>query len=328
VDVIMKITIVALGCAAGPVGLAMAIMYVSKPSLQQDVMKAVTNGCEAMFGQRAGELIGSAVNLVVADMLSGGNPMLMLSLVCGQDGPVQTFVAGCGGSDEDQAIAAAVVQGVVMIAVTIAIAIVTFGAGSELVGAAAVATAAEVTTAAAEATTAAAEVTAVAAEATAEAAEATVTTAETAVTTAEVAETTTTATETTVTTAETSQTANEVAETTDEVANVADKVASTADKFKNIIDRLQIAFQVITSSLTMAQQGVEINNDILMSQIVMIKARAEAQAEQVAAMIQILTQIINKLLDLMNGNASTLVNLGEFQSDKYTQASQITSQIF
>lgn len=89
-----------------------------------------------------------------------------------------------------------------------------------------------------------------------------------------------------------------------------------------------IAYQAIMASLTVSQQGMSINNNVLKAQIEMIKASGDAYAQEAQALIQILKKLIQKLLDSMNGRSDEILDLSQFQSKKYNDVSQITTELF
>jgi len=89
-----------------------------------------------------------------------------------------------------------------------------------------------------------------------------------------------------------------------------------------------VAIQITTTSLQIASSGIELNNNILLSQIDVIRGQSEAFAEDVAGMIQVLKKLIQKLLDMLKGNSDWLISIDKFQGQKYTDASMISSEIF
>lgn len=249
-DVVMKVVLVAAclmagGPAAIGIALALTIMFMVKPDIQEGAMRGITGLMQKAFGDRAGLIIGALVNIYVATALAGGNPMLLFSLLCDKSGPIQTFVAGCGGDAATQAIAAAVVQGVATVVVAAALMIATGGASAPA-----------------------------------------------------------------------------LLEAVASFLNVSIESAMLVSKIA------LVGFQVAIAAMTITRQGVELNNNLLMAQIVMIKAKMEAQAQEIEAIIQVISQLITKLLEILNSHADVLVELGEFQGSKYSQASQLTTEIF
>lgn len=170
--------------------------------------------------------------------------MLFMQLVFSEGHVVADFVKQAGGSERDQMIATAVIQGIVMIAATIALTVLTLGAGAEGI-----------------------------------------------------------------------------------VASVLSTVGKIADVLSISEKTVQITFMVVQcviAALQVANQGIEINNDVLMSQIDLIKGRSDAQSEQIQAIIDMLRMLIKKLLDMLAGGGDDLVNIQKLQADKYNKFSQIT----
>ncbi|HEV8051061.1 MAG TPA: hypothetical protein VGP47_01095, partial [Parachlamydiaceae bacterium] len=111
--------------------------------------------------------------------------------------------------------------------------------------------------------------------------------------------------------------------------------------FKMIADALHVATKVavrivqiatlimntVIASIQVSASAVTMNNSIIMSKIDMIKGESEAYAEIVAGMIAAIQKLIQKLLALMQQGASSIVMINEFQGKKWTNASQISSDI-
>lgn len=85
---------------------------------------------------------------------------------------------------------------------------------------------------------------------------------------------------------------------------------------------------LVNTGSQVAQSGISINNNVLQAEMAIIKGEMEAFAEKIQALITVFTKLIDDLLDTLNTNATWLTNLSKFQSDKYTQASNVSSQLF
>lgn len=106
-----------------------------------------------------------------------------------------------------------------------------------------------------------------------------------------------------------------------EVMNVSVKVAS------RLLKAAAIALEVAMSSLQVAASGITLNNNILLAQIDMIKGRADSTAEEIDAMIQLLQKLINKLLEMLNGDASWFTSLSNFNGRKWADASSVLTNL-
>lgn len=114
-----------------------------------------------------------------------------------------------------------------------------------------------------------------------------------------------------------------------EVASmIAEATNITLETAEKVVKISMIIMQVIMASLQIASDGISINNNILLSQIDIIKGQAEAYSEQLEAMIAQIKHVIDKLLQMIQGNSDMIVSISNFQGQKWSSASQVTSDIF
>lgn len=326
-DIVKAVVVACAVCMGGPVGLAMALDYVSQGNssvTQQAISKAV-----AASG-RAGFLVGMTLCWEMAQ----SNP-LMAWQVFTQSGSLQNAIADCGGNQQDQMIGAMAIEATIQIAVAIAVAVCTLGAGSGVAAADIAATTTEVAAeTATEATAAAAEATSAATDATATAADATTTTADTATTTADAATTTTedgAVAETNLDKAvaaiqrglsQVAGTVGEGASGAEGAANVSDVVEATTQAAsearraeiaaeaalqaaQSSSKSLKAALMVLELGLTGVQgamSGIAMNNDILLGQIALIMGKLDSFLAVENANMTQLQSIMKKLLDALTSN--------------------------
>jgi hypothetical protein len=89
-----------------------------------------------------------------------------------------------------------------------------------------------------------------------------------------------------------------------------------------------VAFQALMASLEVSRSGMQINNSVLQAQMEIIKGTADAYNEEAQATVQMLKKLIQKLLDIMNGRAEFILDLGKFQAKKYNDSSNILTELF
>lgn len=121
--------------------------------------------------------------------------------------------------------------------------------------------------------------------------------------------------------ASTAAVAGEVAKMIAEATEISLKTAQMAVRVSMIV------VQVVLSSIQISAEVIQINNNSLLSQIDMIKGRAEKYSEQVQAIIALLKKVIDKLLEMLQGGADQIVSINTFQGQKWDQASQISSDL-
>lgn len=92
--------------------------------------QVVTDGCCEVFGEKAGMIISGFVNLFTVALLSGGNPMLILTAFFQDSQATQNLVAVCGGGEMAQQLTAQILLLVIQIAIMVAITVATFGAAA------------------------------------------------------------------------------------------------------------------------------------------------------------------------------------------------------
>lgn len=90
---------------------------------------------------------------------------------------------------------------------------------------------------------------------------------------------------------------------------------------------IAIIFEIMMMSLQVASKAISINNHVVSAQIEILKAKQEAEFEELTALLAMLKKLIDKLLEILNGNSDWLLDLSSFQQKKYTKVSQITSEL-
>lgn len=151
-DVLTKITIVAAaivlsvmvntppnpgGALIAAIAISAAIAYVSKPSLADTAFAAVQDGCVTFgkaiggpAGEDFGKILGTVVNTYLSMVLSGGNPILAVTLFTQNTKATETFAGVCGADENQQKICAAVVGAVVQVVMAVAMTMMTGGGAS------------------------------------------------------------------------------------------------------------------------------------------------------------------------------------------------------
>lgn len=110
-----------------------------------------------------------------------------------------------------------------------------------------------------------------------------------------------------------------------EVLAKATKMAlETANK---VVTIARYAMIIVMTSLQITQQSIKLNNSVVQANMVMIKGDAEKYSEEIQAIIKALTKMIQKLLQLLQGNSESIVTISNFQAKKYNDANVITSDI-
>lgn len=139
-DVVNKMMMAAGAIAAGPVGLAMTVLYFAKPDLFNDIFSIVQDGIDSTASaiggpsdfQKFTKGVGLLVSLAVCTQVSGGNPMLTMSLIAQEQGPMDNFLVAIDVPQDQRMIALAVTNVVMQIVSGIALAILSGGASTEL----------------------------------------------------------------------------------------------------------------------------------------------------------------------------------------------------
>lgn len=130
-DIATKVAIVGFSALLGPVALAIAIMYVSKPKETVDkVFEAVTDACVQAMGEKAGRAIAGVSNIFISYILASGNPILFINFMSQNSKAINDITKASGGDDSDAMIASAVVQATAQVVMAIGMTILTAGAGS------------------------------------------------------------------------------------------------------------------------------------------------------------------------------------------------------
>jgi len=91
------------------------------------------------------------------------------------------------------------------------------------------------------------------------------------------------------------------------------------------ISRLTVA--TVIASLTISSEGVKMNNNILLSQMDIIKGEADAYSEVIQGIIALLKKVIAKLLELLQNGSDMIVSISNFQGKKWSDASQVMSDL-
>lgn len=90
----------------------------------------------------------------------------------------------------------------------------------------------------------------------------------------------------------------------------------------------KIIFCVITSSIQITTSSIKLNNSLKLANIDIIKGDAEKYSEEVQALIEILKKLVAKLLAMLQGNTDAIVSISNFQGKKWSDANQLSSEIF
>jgi hypothetical protein len=115
-----------------------------------------------------------------------------------------------------------------------------------------------------------------------------------------------------------------VAKVTELLAKSVKIALETASK---IVTICRYVMMILMSSLQITQQSIQLNNSVVLSKIDIIKGEAEKYSEEIQAIIKALTKMIQKLLQLLQGNSEGIVSISNFQAKKYSDANVITSDI-
>lgn len=112
------------------------------------------------------------------------------------------------------------------------------------------------------------------------------------------------------------------------VAEILSKAAKIAlETASKIITIARYVMCIIMASLQITQSSIQLNNSVVQANMVMIKGDAEKYSEEIQAIIKALTKMIQKLLQLLQGNSESIVTISNFQAKKYNDANVITSDI-
>ncbi|MBA3816321.1 MAG: hypothetical protein H0X29_07350, partial [Parachlamydiaceae bacterium] len=127
---ISQIVSLAVAFCMGPVFFAVALFYfIDKAVAEANGKPSITQNLFAELNTAVGPGGASAISGLLAVVLSGGNPMMGLSLM-GDAKTIQNFVEACGGDKMAQEITAAVFNGVSQIVVMVALTLATGGAAA------------------------------------------------------------------------------------------------------------------------------------------------------------------------------------------------------
>lgn len=252
--------------------------------------------------------IAMGINSYVSVLMTCGNPMAMMSLPSQANGPIDIMLEaeGAYGDPPDpakKAIAMATIGAAVQVIMMAAMLIGSGGTAGAAVAAEATGTAAEIGAAAAKGAASAAEVATTSAEAAG------------------------TVAKTTNTVAEAASTAERVMSTVEKAGDAINKAVQSAVKTLSKMDPKVVKAIQLTSSLTQGAMQIEqgvvtIKNDELKIDISKSLARMKMQQEETKAVLELLMQMINKLIDGVNANPDFLLQLDTFQGEKFTKAAQ------
>lgn len=87
------------------------------------------------------------------------------------------------------------------------------------------------------------------------------------------------------------------------------------------------AVQVVVDALTITSSGIQINNNIILAQITMIKAKSEKLSVELEAMVALLKKLVDKLLNALSGMGDWTVNIQKEVGELFTKGSSITTDI-
>ena len=119
---------------------------------------------------------------------------------------------------------------------------------------------------------------------------------------------------------------NEV-DTIGEKVDVAPEKDPALQSISNTQKAIRFATDIIVTSLTISQSGIQLNNNILLSQMDIIKGEAKAFQEKVEALIAVMKKVVDMLLQLLQKGSSDIASINNLQGKKWSDASQILSQI-
>jgi hypothetical protein len=237
-----------LGLVVGLIGLASALFYVidsttaqftNKPSLMQQMFEGINNSTDNKF-------LKFLASYVVVCIVSVGNPLFLVNLLCQDSQCVQNLIGAFGGDEKSQQLGALVITMVLQVAAMVAFSICTGGAGSPLL-----------------------------------------------------------------------------------VASLITRFTTiSADTAIKGVKVAVIAYDVVMASLQIANSGIAINNSVLQAQIEQIKGNYEADVEEITAMINMLKKLVQKILDMLQGNADWSIDISKFESSIWSDMSQITKELY
>jgi hypothetical protein len=108
---------------------------------------------------------------------------------------------------------------------------------------------------------------------------------------------------------------------------MANALAISEKTAKTVILVSRWVFQAAITALTCTVEGVKMQNNILLAQIDIIKASAEAYSEIVQAIIKEVKKVLQLLFDLLSANSDNLTMLSNFQGKKWDDASQVMTNL-
>ena len=94
----------------------------------------------------------------------------------------------------------------------------------------------------------------------------------------------------------------------------------TAYNFQNGFKLVEAVLGVAVAGMQGASEGVKMVNELLMAEIVMIKARAEAMGAEAQAMIDVLQQLIKALLNLLQNSQVWVKSISTQEGSMYDNA--------
>lgn len=109
---------------------------------------------------------------------------------------------------------------------------------------------------------------------------------------------------------------------------IAKSVAASLKSISKIMLIVRMAMFVVTMSLQITTSSIKVNNSLILANIDMIKGDAEKYSEEIQALITILKKLIAKLLAMLQGAGKDIAAISEQQGKKWSDASQISSDIF
>jgi hypothetical protein len=259
-DVFMKIFMVVacllVGAIAGPlaglVALAFTMFFVIDSAVAEGTGKtSLVDQAFQQISTKVDPKLAPFINAMLSVVLSGGNPMVFMTMLFSDANVVGNTIKAYGGDAKQQMIGSAVTEGIVMISAMIVMTVLTFGAGSAGLAEAALGI------------------------------------------------------------------VNRVMDTAVELSTTAERA----------IQVTQTVVQVVSGAAQAAQQGITINNELLLGQIAKIQGDADSNNQQVQAIVEIMQMLIKKLLDMLSGEGSTIANISNLQGKKWSNASDIATQI-
>lgn len=110
-------------------------------------------------------------------------------------------------------------------------------------------------------------------------------------------------------------------------AEMAEVTALSVSTCTKIIYVAYVACMLTVVSLQATASGIELNNNILLAQIDKIKGSADKYSAEIEAMIEVLKKLINKLLEMLQGNTDWVANISSFLGKMWGDASKLTTEI-